>query len=94
MPLYGTRYVFNLSFFRFWVVWSFLWAICAAATIMIMPIYQGRHTLAMFMRRFILRRDSGVIVGMASADSGSDEKIGSGSLEQVKEGGKAEAISI
>jgi hypothetical protein len=94
MPLYGTRYIFNLSFFRFWVVWTFLWAICAAATIMIMPIYQGRHTLAMFVRRFILRRNMSAIVGVASADSGSDEKIGNGSLGPEKKGRKTKAVSI
>ena len=94
MPLYGTRYVFNLSFFRFWVVWTFLWAICAAATIMIMPIYQGRHTLAMFVRRFILRQNMSAIVGVTSMDSGSDEKVGGDSLETEKEGGKTEAVSI
>lgn len=92
MPLYGTKYVFNISFFRFWVVWTFLWAICAAATITFLPIYQGRHTLTMFVRRFILRQDMSVIVDMASKDSGSLEKVSSGSLK--KEGGKTEAVSI
>lgn len=94
MPLYGTRYVFNLSFFRFWVVWTFLWAICAAATIAILPIYQGRHTLTMFVRRFILRQDMSVIVGVSSKDSASDEKVRGGSSGMEKEGGKAEAVSI
>jgi len=61
---------------------------------MIMPIYQGRHTLAMFVRRFILRQDISVLVGMASTDSASDEKVGGGSLGTEKEGGKTEAVSI
>lgn len=94
MPLYGTHYVFNLSFFRFWVVWTFLWAICAAATITILPIYQGRYTLTMFVRRFGLRQDMSVIVGMASKDSASDEKVAGGSLGMEKEDGKTEAVSI
>ncbi|KAE9986099.1 hypothetical protein BLS_000032 [Venturia inaequalis] len=94
MPLYGTRYVFNLSFFRFWVVWTFLWAIGAAATIAILPIYQGRRTLTMFVRRFVLRQDMSVIVGVASKDTASDEKAGGRELVLEKEGGKTEAVSI
>ncbi|TID15089.1 sodium/proline symporter [Venturia nashicola] len=92
MPLYGTRYVFNLSFFRFWVVWTFMWAVCAAATIAILPIYQGRRTLTMFARRFILRQEMNVIVGTAARDSDSDKKADGGSLGTEKEGGKTEAI--
>lgn len=72
-----------------------MWAICAAATIAILPIYQGRHTLTMFVRRFVLRQDMSVIVGMAaSKDSDSDEKVGGGGSGMEKEGAKTEAVSI
>lgn len=74
MPLYGTRYVFNLSFFRFWVVWTFLWAIGAAATITIMPVWQGRETMWMFWRRFVLRQKMETIVGVREDQFGEVEE--------------------
>lgn len=49
LPMYGTRYVFSQSFYRFWVVMTFIFAWVATLVILIMPIWQGRHTLRTFL---------------------------------------------
>lgn len=54
LPLYGTKYIFGRKFFRFWIVWTFLWAIGAAATITLLPILQGRRSLVAFTKMVIL----------------------------------------
>ncbi|KAL9109437.1 MAG: hypothetical protein Q9227_005945 [Pyrenula ochraceoflavens] len=48
LPMYGTRYVFSKPFYRFWVVVTFVLAWAATLVILIMPIWQGRHTLRLF----------------------------------------------
>jgi hypothetical protein len=48
--MYGTRYIFSRGFFRAWVVVTFLIAWAASLTIIIMPLWQGRHTLYTFGR--------------------------------------------
>ena len=45
----GTHYVFSLHFFRFWVAITFVAAWVATLTITIMPLWQGRHTLRLFV---------------------------------------------
>ena len=57
MPLYGTGYVFSKPFFRFWVVWTFLWAWAAALIITLLPLWQGRHTLRFLAGRAIGLRE-------------------------------------
>ena len=53
MPLYGTGYVFSKAFFRFWVIWTFLWAWVAALIITLLPLWQGRGTLCYLFKLFI-----------------------------------------
>ena len=48
LPMYGTRYVFSKPFYRFWVVMTFVLAWTATLVILIVPIWQGRHTLRLF----------------------------------------------
>ena len=47
--MYFTHYVFSQHFFRGWVAITFLIAWLATLVILIMPLYQGRHTLKMFV---------------------------------------------
>ena len=48
LPMYGTRYIFSRGFFVGWVVVTFLIAWTASLVIVLMPIWQGRHTLKVF----------------------------------------------
>jgi urea-proton symporter len=56
MPMYGTRYVFSKKFFRFWVALTFIWAFGAALVITILPLWDGKDTIALFVRRMVLRK--------------------------------------
>jgi len=40
--LLGQHYVFNKSFFNFWVTIGFIWAIGAAFTTIIYPVWESR----------------------------------------------------
>ncbi|TFK53821.1 Na+/solute symporter [Heliocybe sulcata] len=83
MPMYGTHYVFSRDFFRFWVVWTFLWAWIACLIILILPIWQGRRSLSLLCSQFLFKSnasppapaesDSGV-VEVNVLDSASMEK--------------------
>lgn len=57
MPMYGTSYVFSKGFFRFWVALTFLWAFGATLVITIMPLIEGRKTIAIFFSTMILKRE-------------------------------------
>ena len=48
--MYGTRYIFSKDFFRAWVVVTFLIGWAASLVIVIMPLWQGRHTLKVFWK--------------------------------------------
>ncbi|MCJ1320908.1 hypothetical protein MMC15_006249 [Xylographa vitiligo] len=50
LPMYGTRYIFSRGFFVGWVVVTFLIAWAASLVIVLMPIWQGRHTLKVFWK--------------------------------------------
>lgn len=47
--MYFTHYVFSRHFFRGWVAITFLIAWISTLVILLMPLYQGRHTLKMFL---------------------------------------------
>lgn len=49
LPMYFTHYIFSRHFFRGWVAITFLIAWLATLVILIMPLFQGRHTLKMFV---------------------------------------------
>jgi urea-proton symporter len=49
LSLYGTGYVFSRHFFTFWVVLTFLVAWSSALVILLLPVWQGRHTLKLFL---------------------------------------------
>ncbi|KAJ3521637.1 hypothetical protein NM688_g8991 [Phlebia brevispora] len=78
MPLYGTGYVFSKVFFRFWVVWTFLWAWAAALIITLLPLWQGRRTLRYIFVR-MLGRGKGV-----GDDSSSESELSEGVPEIVE----------
>ena len=82
MPLYGTGYIFSKPFFRFWVVWTFLWAWTATLIITLLPLWQGRHTLQQLLKR---------LVGMEKAGStienfvvGEEMVISASVLEKIE----------
>ncbi|THX18516.1 Na+/solute symporter [Aureobasidium pullulans] len=50
MPMVGTSYIFSKGFFRFWVVFTFLWAMISASIITLLPIWQGRRNLLRFAK--------------------------------------------
>jgi hypothetical protein len=58
MPMYGSDYIFSKPFFRFWVALTFIWAFGAALTITMMPLIEGRKTIAMFWRFVTGRRNA------------------------------------
>jgi len=86
VPMYATSYVFSVPFFRGWVVVLFLWAFYAAATIMLLPIWEGRKGMWLFfvfllggkrkLRQKLEKsgaRDGGVIEGVGRQQSGVGE---------------------
>lgn len=50
MPMYGSRYVFSKKFFTGWVVVAIIWMFFTAFTVIIYPLYEGRHVLFTSMR--------------------------------------------
>ncbi|KAH8671543.1 putative sodium/proline symporter [Xylariales sp. PMI_506] len=50
IPMYGSGYVFSRGFFKGWVVVLFIWAFAAAATIIFLPIWEGRNELLLLLR--------------------------------------------
>lgn len=45
IPMYGSKYIFSLPFFRGWVVVLFIWAFYGALVVVILPIWQGRGSM-------------------------------------------------
>lgn len=43
MPMYGSNYIFSKKFFTGWVVVAMLWMFCTGFTVIIYPLYEGRH---------------------------------------------------
>lgn len=76
MPLYGTGYVFSKVFFRFWVVWTFLWAWSAALIITVLPLWQGRRTLWHVARRMLgLHIDTDKGVGSTGGSESAETEV-------------------
>ena len=48
IPMYGTGYVFSRHFFTGWIVVVFLWAFYAATVITLLPVWEGRKSIAAF----------------------------------------------
>jgi hypothetical protein len=46
LPLYFSGYVFDLSFYSFWVGIAIVWVSCASFLIICMPIYEAREGFA------------------------------------------------
>ncbi|KAK4057524.1 hypothetical protein OIO90_001593 [Microbotryomycetes sp. JL221] len=77
--LYGTGYIFSRSFFTGWVIVSLLWAIFAFACVVILPIVEGRHTLAsLFVSLF--RKGSTVFSSNSSTNQSNKEKTPSSTV--------------
>lgn len=77
MPMYGTNYVFSKPFFRFWVALTFVWAFAATLVITVMPLWEGRRTIALFFSTMIRGREPPRSVeGVVVRKSGEDEQTG------------------
>ncbi|KLO94679.1 putative DUR3-Urea permease [Fusarium fujikuroi] len=50
LPMFGTSYVFSRGFFTGWVAITFIWAWGAALVITLLPRWQSRSTLLLFVR--------------------------------------------
>jgi len=46
MPLFGTGYVFNKSFFTGWVVVGIIWLFFSTAVVVFLPLWQSRRTIS------------------------------------------------
>ncbi|KIW81909.1 hypothetical protein Z517_04935 [Fonsecaea pedrosoi CBS 271.37] len=53
IPMYGSRYVLSKHFFIGWIVVTFLWAFYASTVITLLPIWEGRRSIAAFCRFLI-----------------------------------------
>lgn len=47
---YGSGYVFSKHFFTGWIVVGILWMFCSGFTVVIYPLWEGRHTMARTFR--------------------------------------------
>ncbi|CAI2175923.1 3035_t:CDS:2 [Funneliformis geosporum] len=45
LPMYFSNYVFSKPFFTFWVAISMIWAICAAVSCTIYPVFESRNSI-------------------------------------------------
>ncbi|CAG8624019.1 16105_t:CDS:2 [Funneliformis caledonium] len=45
LPMYFSNYVFTKPFFTFWVAISMIWAICAAVSCTIYPVFESRNSI-------------------------------------------------
>lgn len=45
MPMYGTGYIFSKSFFTGWIVVLIIWIFFTAISVIIFPLWQGRHEI-------------------------------------------------
>jgi SSS family transporter len=72
IPMYGSRYIFSLPFFRGWVVVLFIWAFYGALVVVILPIWQGRKSMLQIVRFATGRKPEGVI---ESVDVTPAEKV-------------------
>jgi hypothetical protein len=42
---YGSGYVFSKKFFTGWIVVGILWMFCSGFTVVVYPLWEGRHTM-------------------------------------------------
>ena len=61
IPMYGSRYIFSLKFFRGWVVVLFIWAFYGALVVVILPVWQGRGSMLQVLKFASGKKSEGVI---------------------------------
>jgi urea-proton symporter len=91
MPMYGTSYVFSKPFFRFWVALTFIWGFAAAFVITLLPLWEGRHTLAMFWNFITGKR--GKDVTHTEGFAVTEQRTASSSTEKAS-GGEAKEVDV
>ncbi|KAJ3033959.1 hypothetical protein HDV00_005621 [Rhizophlyctis rosea] len=50
IPMYLSHYVFSKGFFYGWVIFGLIWAICSSLTVIVLPIWESRHSFAATFR--------------------------------------------
>lgn len=63
IPMYGTGYVFSKGFFVGWMVVVFLWAFFAALVITLLPIWEGRKSIALLARHMFSGKNGATASG-------------------------------
>ena len=48
--MYGTSYIFSKKFFTGWIVVTFIWGFFGAITITLVPLYESRKEIVLFIR--------------------------------------------
>lgn len=62
--LYGTKTIFNLQLFRFWVVASLIWGFMSACICVFLPLWESRLAMLHITRAMLGRKDAAKNVGM------------------------------
>ncbi|ODQ44614.1 hypothetical protein PICMEDRAFT_36664 [Pichia membranifaciens NRRL Y-2026] len=53
IPLYGTKYIFSKTFFRGYIVVTFLWVFFSAGVVTVYPVWESRRGIANLFRKII-----------------------------------------
>jgi nucleotide-binding universal stress UspA family protein len=54
LPLYFSGYVFSLSMYHAWVGIAFVWAVCAAAAVILLPLVEAKRGIVEVLRRIYM----------------------------------------
>lgn len=89
VPMYASGYVFSRGFYKGWVVVLFLWGFYAALTIVLLPLWEGRHSIKSFVV-FLFQGKKAVIshaaphrsVVLEGVDHESEKSVAKNSVQQ------------
>ncbi|KAI5300289.1 hypothetical protein KEM55_008347 [Ascosphaera atra] len=77
MPMYGSSYVFSKPFFRGWITVGIIWLFGTAFGVVIFPLWEGRHTIALTFRSMWMdvtgRRGKALSGRRAEANTSDDD---------------------
>ncbi|KAI5309795.1 hypothetical protein KEM55_002397 [Ascosphaera atra] len=77
MPMYGSSYVFSKPFFRGWIIVGIIWLFGTAFGVVIFPLWEGRHTIALTFRSMWMdvtgRRGKALSGQRAEANTSDDD---------------------
>jgi len=64
--------VFSKSYFAFWVFISIMWGFCAAAVIIVLPVYESWDTISKVLKGLMGKKDAGASAGGAGQPAGGE----------------------